>query len=53
VPAGNTALLGAKLALFTGGATALEYRELLARIAHVSLNDDPLFQEVYVDEMGF
>lgn len=53
VPAGNTALLGAKLALFTSEATGLEFRDLLARIAHVSLNDDPHFQEIYVEEMGF
>lgn len=52
-PAGNTALLGAKLALFrlpeTDGADA----DLLKKIRHVSLNEDPAFHEIYVEEMQF
>ncbi len=52
-PAGNTALLGAKLALFSlhehGGA----YPELLRKVRHVSLNEDARFQEAFVDEMKF
>ena len=52
-PAGNTALLGAKLALFGAEAGDPGFRSLLARVRHVPLNDDPLFHEVYVNEMVF
>ena len=49
-PAGNTALLGAKIALFNNG-------DLLARIAglvrHVPLSSNPQFQDIYVEEMTF
>ena len=49
-PAGNTALLGAKIALFNDGG-------LLARIAgivhHIPLSSNPQFQDIYVDEMTF
>jgi uncharacterized 2Fe-2S/4Fe-4S cluster protein (DUF4445 family) len=52
-PAGNTALLGAKLALFGlpehGGA----YPEMLAKVKHVPLNEDARFQETFVEEMRF
>ncbi len=52
-PAGNTALLGAKLALF--GLPELDgaYPELLAKVKHLSLNEDPRFQETFVEEMLF
>ena len=50
VPAGNTALLGAKLALFD----ALEKWDAVARrVAHVSLNEAESFQEIYLEEMRF
>ncbi len=49
---GNTALLGAKLALFNQP-TALEYRAARGKIQHVSLNEDLEFQNVYAEEMGF
>jgi uncharacterized 2Fe-2S/4Fe-4S cluster protein (DUF4445 family) len=49
-PAGNTALLGAKLALFDCGA---DYSELLGRIRHIPLAADPDFQDVFVDSMLF
>ena len=49
---GNTALLGAKLALFHP-ATEAEYRALRDRIRHVSLNEDPQFHEIYVEDMQF
>ncbi|MHB9008226.1 MAG: ASKHA domain-containing protein [Limisphaerales bacterium] len=52
-PAGNTALLGAKLALGSTEGTDLTFAALRTRIRHVSLNDDPRFHEVYVDHMGF
>jgi uncharacterized 2Fe-2S/4Fe-4S cluster protein (DUF4445 family) len=52
-PAGNSALLGAKLALFElpehGGA----YPEILGKTRHVPLNEDPQFMEIFVDELGF
>ncbi len=50
-PAGNTALLGAKLALFAREAGGFEH--LRSRIEHVPLAADPEFQEIYVDEMRF
>ena len=51
-PSGNTALLGAKMALF---APDLEDRlaALRRRIEHVPLASDPEFQDTYVDEMPF
>jgi len=52
-PAGNTALLGAKLALFSLPEHDSAYTELRRRIQHVSLNDHPRFQDVYVEEMVF
>ena len=48
--AGNTALLGAKLALFEDDG---DYAALGARIEHVPLAQDPAFQEAFVEEMGF
>jgi len=52
-PAGNTALLGAKLALFALPEQDGSCAELRSKIAHVPLNEDPQFQDVYVDEMAF
>ena len=51
--AGNTALLGAKLALFGLKEHEADYPELLRKITHVSLNEDPHFHETYVAEMTF
>lgn len=53
LPAGNTALLGAKLALANHSSHNGRYPEVLSRIQHVSLHEDPQFQETYVDEMRF
>jgi uncharacterized 2Fe-2S/4Fe-4S cluster protein (DUF4445 family) len=50
-PAGNTALLGAKLALFEG--EDKQYARLRNRIEHVSLSSDPDFQEMFVECMSF
>lgn len=44
---GNTALLGAKLALFAPEPQAGDLRELRARIEHVGLAEDPGFQAAY------
>lgn len=52
-PAGNTALRGAKLALFELPAQGGEFAALRSRIAHASLKEDPQFHDVYVEEMGF
>jgi len=53
VPAGNTALLGAKLALFDAEQHDGSYPELMRRIKHVSLHEDELFQQTYVEDMLF
>ena len=53
VPAGNTALLGAKIALFNPDPEANHYAEIRSMSQHVGLNEDPRFQEVYVQEMLF
>jgi uncharacterized 2Fe-2S/4Fe-4S cluster protein (DUF4445 family) len=50
VPAGNTALLGAKLALFEEGD---RWEAIRHRVDHVVLNEDPLFQDTYADAMRF
>lgn len=49
-PAGNTALLGAKLALFRPDD---DFADLCRRVRHVPLSDDPQFQETFVEEMSF
>jgi uncharacterized 2Fe-2S/4Fe-4S cluster protein (DUF4445 family) len=48
--AGNTALLGAKLALFDDD---LEQRALRRRIVHVPLAAEPGFADAFADAMGF
>lgn len=52
-PSGNTALLGAKIALFANDPEEATYESLRSIIEHVSLSDDPRFQDVYVEEMRF
>ncbi|HWQ92768.1 MAG TPA: ATP-binding protein, partial [Clostridia bacterium] len=52
-PAGNTALLGAKMALFNPDEEQLAYSELVPSVHHVSLHEHPRFQDSYVEEMGF
>jgi uncharacterized 2Fe-2S/4Fe-4S cluster protein (DUF4445 family) len=49
-PAGNTALLGAKLALFQDPG---RWDRAAAGIEAVALNLEPAFQEAYVEAMGF
>jgi uncharacterized 2Fe-2S/4Fe-4S cluster protein (DUF4445 family) len=51
-PAGNTALLGAKMALFAPDDQEL-YAGIRGRMRHVGLNEDPHFMDIYVDEMSF
>jgi uncharacterized 2Fe-2S/4Fe-4S cluster protein (DUF4445 family) len=50
---GNTALLGAKLALFSLHEHHGAYPEILNKIQHVSLNTAEGFQDTFVEEMGF
>lgn len=52
-PCGNTALLGAKLALFDAGDAADTYGSIRARTQHISLNEDTRFMDIYVEEMSF
>ena len=52
-PAGNTALLGAKLALFGLKEHNGAYPEILGKVKHVSLNEVERFQDIFVEEMGF
>lgn len=47
---GNTALIGAKIFLFTDGVTTTE---ILSKTRHVNLESDPEFQDIYVDKMMF
>ncbi len=51
--AGNTALLGAKLALFRPKDEDGSFDHLRRRIEHVPLNADQGFQETFVEEMAF
>ncbi|MBN2506180.1 MAG: DUF4445 domain-containing protein [Verrucomicrobia bacterium] len=53
VAAGNTALLGAKLALFNLPETQGAYDDLRRLITHVSLREHPRFQDVFVEELTF
>ncbi len=52
-PAGNAALLGAKLVLFRTTPEERNFTDLRERITHVSLADDPAFQDTYVEAMTF
>jgi uncharacterized 2Fe-2S/4Fe-4S cluster protein (DUF4445 family) len=52
-PAGNTALLGAKIALVSRHDPDLEYLDLRGRTKHIPLNEDARFQEVFVREMAY
>jgi len=50
VPAGNTALLGAKMALFDAPE---KWDAIARRVQPVSLNEDESFQDIYAEEMRF
>jgi uncharacterized 2Fe-2S/4Fe-4S cluster protein (DUF4445 family) len=52
-PVGNTALLGAKLALFGKDREACTFPDVLRRIEHLSLATDPSFQEIFIEETRF
>ena len=51
-PVGNTALLGAKLALSLD-AKAGEFQELLSRIEHIPLAESPAFQKHFIEATIF
>ena len=51
--AGNTALLGAKLALFRPEGEDGSFGRLRGRTEHVPLNADQGFQDTFVEEMAF
>lgn len=52
-PVGNSALLGAKMALCMDGLSDPGFSGMRSRLTHVSLNEEPGFQDVYAEEMGF
>jgi len=52
-PAGNTALLGAKLVLLAGEERERTVQEVVAATSHLSLAADHDFQQVFVEQMGF
>jgi uncharacterized 2Fe-2S/4Fe-4S cluster protein (DUF4445 family) len=47
---GNTALIGAKMFLFTGIQIT---KKILSKTRHINLESDPDFQNIYVDKMLF
>jgi uncharacterized 2Fe-2S/4Fe-4S cluster protein (DUF4445 family) len=51
--AGNTALLGAKLALFASAEGRARCDQILARQRHICLHEDPLFQDTFVERLLF
>lgn len=53
LPVGNSALLGAKIALFDLAHDDGSSSVVLQRVRHLSLNEHPRFQDVYVENMGF
>ncbi len=52
-PAGNTALLGAKMALFDLARGDFSCLDLPGRVRHVPLNEHPGFQDAFVRHMAF
>jgi len=52
-PAGNTALLGAKIALFSLNGEDGSFASVRRRIEHIMLSADPAFQDTFVEQMPF
>jgi uncharacterized 2Fe-2S/4Fe-4S cluster protein (DUF4445 family) len=52
-PVGNTALLGAKIALFANDPDDDEFPELQCRVEHLALAADPDFESAYVEALSF
>lgn len=53
IPAGNTALLGAKMALFNVPTPEMHLGGLLKKVKHISLNTIPEFDTVFADNLLF
>lgn len=52
-PVGNTALLGAKLALFNPAENDRVFAGIRSAMRHICLNEVPEFLDIYADAMGF
>jgi len=52
-PVGNAALLGAKLALFAPDGGAPLFDSVVSKVRHVSLEQDPEFQDLFAELMAF
>ena len=52
-PAGNTALLGAKLALFDPDPERGECARIRPRVEHIGLSSDPRFEDFFIEAMRF
>jgi uncharacterized 2Fe-2S/4Fe-4S cluster protein (DUF4445 family) len=52
-PSGNTALLGAKIALFSFNGEDGSFSSVRKRVEHVMLSNDPAFQDTFVEQMSF
>ncbi len=52
-PQGNTALKGTKQVLFLPEIQEKTFQRILDKIEHISLNDHPGFQDIFIDEMLF
>ena len=52
-PSGNTALLGAKIALFNARGGVEEFEPILRKTEHLCLSADEKFQDTYIEEMTF
>jgi len=52
-PTGNTALLGAKLALFSSQGVESDFAFITNKMKHVSLAADALFLDIYIEAMTF
>ncbi len=50
---GNSALLGAKLALFSKQSSDFEFGDLCRRVEHVALASSPQFHEVFIEQTRF
>lgn len=52
-PAGNTALLGAKIALFNQRRGSEAIASILEKTRHICLSSDEEFEDTYIEEMSF
>jgi uncharacterized 2Fe-2S/4Fe-4S cluster protein (DUF4445 family) len=52
-PVGNAALLGAKLGLFAPEGGGPLFDSVVSKVRHVSLEQDPEFQDLFAELMAF